>query len=561
MLHKERIQCNIISQENVTRFQSYPFKYEKDPLMKKLLQLVCVLLILSIAAFARSKETQTVCPKITEEALINPGMGWVCFHFSNRLWAYGTLQEPGDTLDWFPGCSTVYFRVPWAVLEPQEGKFRWDLIDSIAQSWIAKGKKIAFRITASENRYVYATPKWVKDAGAQGVEYKYPFVEFYAGSLRPDQKDAVNIMKKNHPDIAEEKTLWDPKFDDPVFLEKLDHFLAAMAKRYNGNPDVAFIDIGSLGLWGEGHTGFSSKLTQEETTRIAKIHIDLYKKHFPDTLLCINDDIDGGASKGPDFPGTDYAFSKGISLRDDSIFCQRVPRQWFHANMAQKFWPELPVILEHGHYNSCKEEGHWDKDLLAQSVEEYHASYLSIHGWPEQILKENRDVVDRINKRLGYRLELRSITFPKKAVIDQSFHVSMKWANVGVAPCLKNTYISLALKNEKGNIVWSTTNESFDLHKLPIAEAGKAKEIEISMKQTVGIDSSIPAMNDGVILILRDHAIYPPFGGKIPTVKPGTYDLWISVGRPDGKPEIALPLTGSDSFRRYKIGSIQIIKK
>ncbi|MDO5580795.1 MAG: hypothetical protein Q4G69_06640, partial [Planctomycetia bacterium] len=103
--------------------------------MKKLLQFVSVLLILSIAAFARSEETQTVCPKITEEALINPGMGWVCFHFSNRLWAYGTLQEPGDTLDWFPGCSTVYFRVPWAVLEPQEGKFRWDLIDSIAQSW------------------------------------------------------------------------------------------------------------------------------------------------------------------------------------------------------------------------------------------------------------------------------------------------------------------------------------------------------------------------------------------------------------------------------------------
>ena len=35
-----------------------------------------------------------------------------------------------------------------------------------------------------------------------------------------------------------------------MFLEKLDHFLAAMARRYDGNPNVAFIDIGSFGMWG-----------------------------------------------------------------------------------------------------------------------------------------------------------------------------------------------------------------------------------------------------------------------------------------------------------------------
>ena len=34
-------------------------------------------------------------------------------------------------------------------------------------------------------------------------------------------------------------------FDDPVFLEKLDHFLAAAAARYDGKPELAFIDIGT----------------------------------------------------------------------------------------------------------------------------------------------------------------------------------------------------------------------------------------------------------------------------------------------------------------------------
>ncbi|MBI4327599.1 MAG: hypothetical protein HY674_20400 [Chloroflexi bacterium] len=53
------------------------------------------------------------------------------------------------------------------------------------------------------------------------------------------------------------------------------YFLAAMARRYDGNPNVAFIDVGSFGMWGEGHTGFSSRLSEEQTLAVARRHIDL----------------------------------------------------------------------------------------------------------------------------------------------------------------------------------------------------------------------------------------------------------------------------------------------
>ena len=74
-----------------------------------------------------------VTPKATDEALVNPGMGFVFYQNSNRLWAYGSQQEPGDTLDWFPGASVIYFRLNWSTLEPEEGRYRWDVIDSYAQ--------------------------------------------------------------------------------------------------------------------------------------------------------------------------------------------------------------------------------------------------------------------------------------------------------------------------------------------------------------------------------------------------------------------------------------------
>ena len=57
-------------------------------------------------------EGAVVRPRNGDRALTNPGMGWVYYHFSNRLWAYGGLTEPGDAIDWFPGVSTIYLRVP-----------------------------------------------------------------------------------------------------------------------------------------------------------------------------------------------------------------------------------------------------------------------------------------------------------------------------------------------------------------------------------------------------------------------------------------------------------------
>ncbi len=273
------------------------------------------------------------------------------------------------------------------------------MFDTPTQRWVAKGKKIAIRVSCCESWWRYATPKWVQDAGAKGVDFEFGKGPRTGGPL------------------------WEPDYLDPVFLEKLDHFLAALARHYDGNPNVAFIDIGSFGMWGEGHTGFSSRLTQAQTLAVVKRHIDLHLKHFRRTLLCISDDVAGADRPGRHFPETDYAISKGVTLRDDSILVQPPPHSWYHAEMAQEFWPRWPVILEHEHYGGSKARKAWSGDLLLKSVEDYHASYMSIHWWPREELKENRETIDRINRRIGYRLQLRSITWPATIAAGQPFTV------------------------------------------------------------------------------------------------------------------------------------------
>ncbi len=475
--------------------------------------LACSLALRAIAgdepANPAIEDSITLRPTDTSQALVNPDMGWTMHFYSNIVANYGSKLEPSDTLDDFPGLSTVYLRVPWAFLEPAEGKFNWALLDTPAQRWIAWGKRIALRITCSENWLRFATPEWVKSAGAKGT--------FYQFGKGPSEKGEA----------------WDPDFADPVFLEKLEHFLAAMSARYEGNSNVAFIDIGSFGLWGEGHTGMSSRVPEDRQLGIVKTHIDLHRKHFPGTLLCISDDVAGHDKPGLHFPQTDYALSRGVTLRDDSILVQPAPRQWYHDGMAQAFWPTMPVILEHEHYAGSKKKGAWgDGSLLAKAVEDYHASYMSIHGWPRTELEENRQLIARINRRMGYRLQLREITRPRQITVGEEFTVSSTWANAGVAPCYPGGFMALTLKDEKGGLVAVLSDESLDMRTLKTGPA-----------------DSIPT---------HPHTSHFRVGQVAPVTRPGQYTLYVSVGKRDGTPQLALPLEDDDGQKRYKIGTISV---
>ncbi len=489
--------------------------------VKRIVRNFCLLVVLFAAARTGAAPTNCVVrPEDTGTALVNPGMGWTFHFFSNLLENYGSKLAPSDTLDDWPGLSVVYLRVPWGFLEPEEGKFNWSLLDTPAQRWIAKGKRVAFRITTSENWMRYATPEWVKAAGAKGVPY-----QFGEGP------------KADGPQ-------WDPDFLDPIYLQKLENFLSAMARRYDGNPNVAFIDIGTFGLWGEAHTLMSSQLTETQTLAAVQRHIDLHVKHFQHTLLCLSDDAAGHDRPGRDFPIMDYARARGVTLRDDSIMVQPPPHSWYHAEMAEAFWPTLPVILEHEHYGSSKLRNAWgDGSLLLKAVEDYHASYLSIHWWPREELNENRELIQRINRRLGYRLQLREIVWPAEVPLGAAFTVRTKWANAGVAPCYGGGFWALTLKDAKGGIVSVNVAEDFDLRQLQPGPPDEFPTADHTAEFTIS------------------RAYVDPFARFAPATKPGPYEVFISVGQRDGTPTIALPLPGDDGQRRYQLGQMIVTER
>ncbi len=475
--------------------------------------LSCVLALCLASTAWGDEATTTVRPSDTGAALVNPDMGWVMHFYDDLLNKYGSRLAASDTLDDFPGLSTVYLRLPWSVVEPREGEFDWSVVDTPAQRWISKGKKVALRITCSESWMRYATPEWVQKAGARGYDFT-PGQGAHEGGV-----------------------YWEPDYDDPIFLEKLDHFLAAMAQHYDGNPNVAFIDIGSYGVWGEGHLGSSTRKDYPDTVK--QKHIDLYHKHFPRTLLALGDDFIG-PQRVSRAPLTDHALKLGITLRDDSIMVRPPPRSWFHAKLAQPFWPRLPIVLETAHYDMSKQRNAWSGDLLMKAVEDYHASYLSIHWWPREFLAENRETIDRVNRRLGYRLQLREASWPSSIGRGQPWVVRTQWVNAGVAPCYPGGFVAITLKDAEGGIVAVQVDESFDVRQLPVDAPAKAPVHALTSTFAIA-----QCYRDGSRTYGRDFA-------------PGKYDLFLSIGQRDGTPRIALPLGADDGQRRYRLGTVEV---
>lgn len=375
----------------------------------------------------------------SEIALENPHKGWYHHYPDNHINKY-IIREDSHLLD-FPGMDHIYIRLAWAYLEPEEGKFNWDIIDNIIKKWTEKELKISFRISCKETstdriEQQYATPKWVMEAGAKGDYYRRG--------------------KKVGPDGP-----WEPVFDDPVFLEKLENFLRAFAKRYDGKPWVRYVDVGSIGDWGEGHTSSGSQIEYGYEKR--KVHVDLYCKYFRKTQIVISDDFVyciGDLQNRQKMH--EYILKKGISYRDDSPLVNGYFRGYSDTYTVRSpeffadVWRLKPTVFELEHYSSVKRLGNWlgregsslekygkgktGADFFRGALSLLHATYIGYHGDAHEWLTDNPELTKELLNRCGYWFFLHRVTIPDVMQTGRSYTIQMAWENQGVAPAY-NPYI------------------------------------------------------------------------------------------------------------------------
>ncbi len=246
--------------------------------MKKLLMTLAVSGALCAARASEIKFEEN--PDIFQ----NPGQGFS----SNSLWF-----NPKTKVNYGAG----YFRFEWAKLQPVEGEYNWEPIDRALEFFSKNGLPFYFRImcTNFHGGRKYSTPEWIFQKGAKWHEFEG--------------------MEYKTPDGGKSKTHVSAYFDDPIFLEEHEKFIKALAARYDGDPRIGGLDLGSFGNWGEWHcTSMGLEDPNMYSLELRKKYADMYLQNFKKSDIFFMTD---------DFQVLEYALGKRkkprVGLRRDGV--------------------------------------------------------------------------------------------------------------------------------------------------------------------------------------------------------------------------------------------------
>ena len=389
-------------------------------------------LILTVGASAsaqhdRGGEQVVVRPVEIHDVLVNPGMGITTFqHFNGDPLNAGlewseegpmSKSEPSGAVSDFPDTTIAYCRWFWDVIEPEPGKFRWEIVDNALAAARSHHQRLAIRLMPYDPKH--PLPEWYRNSGARRAN-------------KPTDKDGG---------------IWQPDFTDPLYLKYWGELVASAGERYDGMPDLDTVDISSIGYWGEGWSPYMPPFPYQ------KAAIDIWLEAFKRTPLLMNFDeqqaltygTEHGAGWRLDCLGDMRLTSDNKDFRAEMLTVY--PQQVVRAGV-QNAWQRSPVSLE-----TCWVPGYWlkqgwDVNYILDQALRWHVTSVNVKS--SAIPPVWKSTFDEFQKKMGYRFILRRLQYPKVAPAGTMIPVHMWWLNAGVAPIYREYWLALRVKAASG---------------------------------------------------------------------------------------------------------------
>lgn len=460
--------------------------------------LIIIMFAVCTATWVQAQNANVVIrPEQSDEVLVNPGMGITTFQrFNGQPLNQGlrwseegpTASQPQAGSSDFPDTSISYCRWFWSELQPTKDHIRWEILDTALQEAERHHQTLAIRLMPYDQEH--PLPEWFRNSGARRAN-------------KPGDKDGA---------------IWQPDFSDPLYLKYWRVLVATAGARFDGHPFLDSVDISSVGYWGEGWSDYMPAF------QFQKELIDIYFAAFKLTPLLMNFDEPEALA---------YGTQRGAGWRLDCLGDMRgqgreaphfshmldfYPQQIVRAGI-QEVWQRSPVSLETCWVPGYWKEKGWDVDYILEQALRWHVSSLNIKSSP--IPAEWKDKFDQLQKRMGYRLVLRRVEYPRLAKPGEMVPIHMWWLNAGVAPPYRPYSLVLQFQSEVAS-------------------------------ENVILPADVRKWLPGDAVF--DGAVYVPS-----SLKPGEYRLRLALLDPrTHEPAIKLAIKGRDADGWYSVGTISI---
>ena len=235
------------------------------------------------------------------------------------------------------------------------------------------------------------------------------------------------------------------------------NFITAFGEHFNGNPNLAFVDIRSYGDCGEGNGSIPGYTVNTTQANLSDNCYAPYVKAFPNTQFIV-------PWTGAWFDGKPadaiyvWLVSKGAGMRRDGI-CSTWSKDGSECLIA---YPHAPAVMEYALTWPDTVAAGMDKNtgLRYDSPEELllyvlngKASYMQ---WHPEFYEQNKEFCRDLGNKMGYHFILKEAEIPNRIQPGVSYPFKLTWLNDGVAPFMDRAVLQWLFWTR--TIMWSRSS-------------------------------------------------------------------------------------------------------
>ena len=268
---------------------------------------------------------------------------------------------------------------------------------------------------------------------------------------------------RNEDEAADAETGWveTPNYEDPKLRIALQKFIAALGKKYDGDPRVGYITAGLLGMWGEWHDYPQVKLWASKETQ--NLVLDAYEAAFEKTPILLR------YPAGENHYEQASNYQRLFGYHDDSFAYATLDTgkksdDWFFQHLlndakAMDKWKTQPIGGEIRPEvwgccfddDSCTPKG----QSFARCRDAMHTTWLMDSGMFQNQANENRLAnAKREVRKMGYEFFIQSAEVQQ---IGENAKLRLKIKNTGIAPFYHSQWTIKLRRIDAKGIDWVET--------------------------------------------------------------------------------------------------------